>query len=279
MLKHIYDKLEDIPEAFRALYTEKNGKWELTGISGIKTQADFDRLNSSLEAERTDHASTKEKLKVWGDLKPDEVKATLDRVPELEAAADGKLDEAKFDELVNKRVEGVIASRLSPIERELGEVKKTNEELTTSNESLNSDKRTRLIHDAVREVITAEKVIPEAVDDVLLYADKLFEVRSDDNAIVTRDGVGVSQGLTPAIWIKEMQEKRPHWWGTSSGGGGPGTGNGPGSIKENPFSHEHWNMTRQGEMVRGPNGATVAAEAAKRAGTTVGGPKPAPKQA
>ena len=39
-LKVIHDTLEDIPEAYRELYSEKNGKWELTGIVGLVTQAD-----------------------------------------------------------------------------------------------------------------------------------------------------------------------------------------------------------------------------------------------
>ena len=36
MLKTIYDNEEDIPEGFKELYTEKNGKWELTGVQGVK---------------------------------------------------------------------------------------------------------------------------------------------------------------------------------------------------------------------------------------------------
>ena len=48
MLKTIYDNEADIPEGFAALYTEKNGKWELTGVQGVKTQLDVDRVQEAL---------------------------------------------------------------------------------------------------------------------------------------------------------------------------------------------------------------------------------------
>ena len=41
-LQATHDKLDDIPEAYRDLYTERDGKYELTGIAGIKTAADVE---------------------------------------------------------------------------------------------------------------------------------------------------------------------------------------------------------------------------------------------
>jgi len=44
-LEAIHKTLEEIPEQYRDLYSERNGQFELTGISGVKTQADVDRLS------------------------------------------------------------------------------------------------------------------------------------------------------------------------------------------------------------------------------------------
>src|SRR5271166_3561304 len=100
-LKTIYDTQDEIPEPHRELYVERNGKFELTGIEGVKTQADIDRTTKALEAERVEHKKAKEKLSKWGDLDPDTIPAQLE---ELEVAkskiatltTEGKLDDQKI---------------------------------------------------------------------------------------------------------------------------------------------------------------------------------------
>ena len=277
-LQAVHDKLEEIPEQYRDLYTEKNNKYELTGITGVKTQADIDRIQLGLVKERDAHKATKVKLTVWDGMDHTEVVTKLDKYPELEAAAQGKLDENAIEEIVNKRVEGTIKSQTAPLQRELDNVVK---ERDTHKEQLGTlllEKRTRTIHDSVRQELVKAKVISEAHEDALLLADRVFEVREDDGVVVTRDQVGVTPGITADLWLSEIQEKRPHWWPASQGGGALGGREGGGSsFAENPFSHEHWNMTKQGEVVRG-QGIEKAEQMAKAAGITMGSPRPpAPK--
>ena len=62
-LKLVVEKLDEIDSKYHDLYTEKDGKYEFTGVEGIKTQADIDRLQTALTKERADHKSTKEKYK------------------------------------------------------------------------------------------------------------------------------------------------------------------------------------------------------------------------
>ena len=38
-LKAIYERAEEIPEDFSALFTERDGRYELTGVAGMKTAA------------------------------------------------------------------------------------------------------------------------------------------------------------------------------------------------------------------------------------------------
>lgn len=284
VLKAVHDSQDEIPESYRDLYAEKDGKWELTGIQGVKTTADTSRLEESLRKERARTASFREKLKLFngnGELSVDaeiddwraranEHVAKFDRIEELEAAAGGKLDEAQLEAMVEKRVNGVLRSKLAPVERELDTVKREREELKAANDNFQADKRRRTIHDAVREALTEEKIVPTAFDDALMLAERHFEI-SDEGQVVTRDDAGVMVGLDPKGWLQELQPKREHWWPGSVGGGAKGSGGG-GVGGSNPFSAKNWNMTEQGRLVReNPERAKQMAEAA---GTKVGGPKP-----
>lgn len=88
-LKAILDSIDDLPEDVKKEYVEKNGKFELQ-VEGMKTQADVERLQGALTKERNDHKAVRDRLGLLGDRKIEDVLATLDRVPELEAAADRK---------------------------------------------------------------------------------------------------------------------------------------------------------------------------------------------
>lgn len=277
-LKAVHESVDDIPEVYRDLYTEKNGQYELTGIQGVKTQADIDRLQKSLHAAQADNKELKAKLKPWAQLGEfDEVQKNLDRIPELEAASEGKLDDAAIDEMVNKRVEGTINSRMKPVERELN---KTKEDLATATEQLGlltTEKLTREVHDEVRAALVEFKVLPEAHEDALLQADRIFEKREDDGAIVTKDGVGVTPGLDPTGWIGEIQEKKPHWFPGSRGTGAPGSRPNMGINGTNPFTHENWNVAEQTRLLK-TKGAAYAEKLAAAAGTKLG-IRPPPKKA
>ena len=277
-LQAVHEKIDDIPEQYRDLYTEKGGKFELTGITGVKTQADVDRLQAALTKEREEHKNAKNALGIWGDLKHEEVVAQLDKIPELEAAAKGKLDEAQIEEIVNRRVDGTIKSRTAPLERQLKAATDTIALLKTDNEKLTGEKRSRFIGDDVRSELIKNKVIPEAHDDALMIADRIFEIPEEGGRPVTKEGVGVTPGITADIWLQEMQPKRPHWWPLSAGGGATGGGRDGGNFMGgNPFSAEHWDVTKQGQIVR-TQGREKAEQMAKAAGTTVGGLKPKPRK-
>lgn len=289
VLKSVHDSQDEIPEAYRELYTEKDGKWELTGIQGVKTTADVARLESALTKERQKTAGFRDKLKLFngnGDLSVDasiddwrtrasEQQAELDKIDEYKQAAEGKMDEAAIDSLVSKRVEATLKSKLAPVERELATTKASNEELTKENTSFKAAATRRQIHDAVRDALTAAKIVPSAFDDALALAERHFEV-TEDGKVLTREDAGVMVGQEPKGWLEEIQPKREHWWPGSVGGGSRGGGGG-GTGGKNPFSHEHWNLTEQGRVLR-DHGAEKAKQLAEAAGTTVGGGRPpAPK--
>lgn len=277
VLKAVHEKQEDIPEQFRELYTEKNGKWELTGIEGVKTPADIDRLTVSLTKERDEHKKTKDKLGKFGELDPEKAQKDADQIAELTtkleaaeaAAGDGKVDEAQIEKLVEARVATIV----KPIQRDLD---KANKLVTEQGDSITAHElkdTNRAITDSVRSAAVESKIVPGALDDALMLAERVFEV-GEDGGILTKDNVGVTPGIDPTVWFTEMQDKRAHWWPTSQGGGAGGSGpGGGGGLADNPFSHKGWNMTKQGEAVR--TDPEKAGRLAASAGTTVGGPKPA----
>lgn len=268
-LKAVVDTLDDIPEAIRDEYVERNGKYELQ-VEGMKTQADVDRLQTALNKERTDHKGLQSRVSLLGDRKIEDVVKDLDRIPELEAAAEGKLDDEKINSIVDTR----IKSRLAPIERERDQLKTQVKELGGAVETYKSKDKTRTIHDKVRKAATKAKMAPEAIDDALLLADRVFEIEEGTDKVITRDGVGVTPGLEPDAWLTDLKDKKPHWWGPSYGGGSGGN-RGGGSATSNPFTHDGWNLTEQGKLVTSDR--AKAEQLAKAAGTTIGGPRPAKK--
>lgn len=268
-LKSVVDTLDEIEEPFRGLYTERNGKFEVTGIEGMKSQADVDRLQTALTKERNDHKGLREKFAPLANFDVTEVLGKLDRFGELEEAAKGKLDDAKIDEIVGKR----ITSKLAPIERE----RDTFRTQLAERDALISDYKAkdiqRTIFDKVRDAATTAKILPEAMEDALMLAERMFEV-TEDGRVVTKDNVGVTPGIEASVWFNELQTKRPHWWGPSAGGGASGSKT-PGG-QNNPWSNEHWNLTEQGKILTANR--SRAEQLAKSAGTSIGGPKPAARK-
>lgn len=265
LLKIRYAKKEDIPEKYAELYTEQNGEWVLTGVAGIKSDEDIARVQEGLRKEREDHKETKKKLARFGDMDPDELFQKLDRIDELEAAAGGKLDETKINEMVETR----LRSRVAPIERENKQLKADLAERDTTIQEFQSKERTRKITDITRAAAKKAGVRDEAIDDAIMYAERLFEV-NEGNEVVSRDGVGITPGISPEVWLTDQRSVKTHWFPESKGSGARG-GDG-GGFGNNPFSKEHWNMTEQGRLVQ--TDRAKAEQMAKAAGTTIGGPRP-----
>lgn len=261
-LEFSYPSQDAIPEAHRPLYTEQNGAFVLTGIKGIKAETDFIKINKALNNEREAHNSLRGQWKgFFGDRKPEEVQAILDRVPELEAAASGKLDDEKLNGIVETRVKG----KLAPVERELNTTRTALQEAQAQINDYKSREVRRTIHDRVRDIAMKSKVVDTALEDVLMLAERYMEVDGDGNVSVKESGI------TPDQWLQEMQLKRPHWWPPSAGGGA--NAGGGGAFKDNPFTAANWNMTEQGRLVQ--TNRALAERMAAAAGTTIGGLKPA----
>ncbi len=276
-LNAIYDDKETfeegVVESFREMYTEKDGKFEFTGVIGLKTQADMDRVQEGINKERTDHKATKTRLAAFGELNMEQNTKDLDELTEARVrleAGEGKIDEGKMEQIVAARV----ATNVTPIQRELDAANKTIAEQADQIVGFEHKDTTRTITDAVRKAALAGKVVESALDDVLMLGERIFEV-TDTGAVLTRDEVGCTPGIAPDIWLSEVQPVKTHWWPVATGAGANGSGPGV-AFANNPFTAEHWNLTHQGAAIKDDHGK--AERMATAAGTKIGGPRPVAKK-
>lgn len=280
MLELSYDNEEDIPEGYAGLYKERDGKWVLTGVKGLKSTADIERLTTALTKERKDHKAARDSLALFGGLDPAEVTEKLENVDSLEAQLEAlkKAKPGATEEDLAPIIEARLRQALGPVEREKTALTRKLDEANTKltettgivtqlQGSIVSDSIERTIRDAAVEA----KVVSHALTDVVMRARSLFE-KTDDGKIVTKDGNDAIPGLTPKDWLKDMQEKAPHWWPLSAGGGA-NPGGGVNGGKNNPWSADNWNITAQGQYLKA-NGADKAAQMAERVGSKVGATRP-----
>jgi len=266
MFEEEYDDYDSIPQAVRHLFKESGGKYVLIPAGEIKTAQDVANVQEGLRKEREDHKTTKGKLARFNGLEPEEVHEKLDRIEELEAAAAGKLDETKINEMVEAR----LRSKTAPLERQINQLTTEKGELEGEVGEYKTKERRRIIHDHIRKAATGAKIRDTALEDALLVGENVFEV-DESNRVITKDGVGVTPGVEPSVWLTEIKQSRPHWWPESQGAGARGGDGGTGAAN-NPFTKENWNMTEQGRLMK--EDRSKAEQLARAAGTTIGGQKP-----
>jgi hypothetical protein len=266
-LKAVLANIGEVDEKYRDLYTQKGDKWEFTGVEGVKTQADIDRLNTALTKERTDHAKTKSDLNAakegvtaWEGLDVEDVKAKLEKletyetgnkVPEL-----AKNFEATVQARVQQVLDGKVKAETTKLQRQLDEVNRKNQELTGQVTEYTGRENTRTVHDAIRAEAVKAKVLPDAMSDVLLIAGQ--ELKLVDGKVLTEDG------RDPSQVIEDFKKTRPYYWPQAQGAGGQGSGQGGGLDGDNPFKRDNWNQTKISQLVA--KDSTRAAKLAEAAG-------------
>lgn len=171
-------------------------------------------------------------------------------------------------------MEGRIKTKTAPLERQLQTLTSERDTYKSKNEEYTVKEQKRMISDEVRSAATALKMLPEAVEDAIMYAERVMEV-SDEGVASVKDKVGFTPGLSAKDWLSDMQSKRAHWWGPSQGGGARGGSGGGGTGGENPWTFEKWNVSKQNEIYK--TDPKRAEQLAVNAGTKLGGTKPAKK--
>lgn len=272
------DKFEtEVEEGFRSLYTERDGNFVLSGITGVKPLADFERIQGALTNEKEAHKKTKDRFRPLTfnglsivETNDDDLKKVIeafDHYDEIKTKAEsnGQVGEEKIAGMVEQR----LAAKLAPVEREK---KKLTDDLNAAKEQIiqfEAEKRQRTIHDAIRAAITETKVgkfEPTAIDDALMLGERVFTI-DDAGNVVTKDQVGFMPGVNPNEWLIEVAEKRPHWFGETVGGDAKG-GRRTVSLPDNPWHANNWNKTAQGQFIA-LHGEDKAKQAAAAVGSTI----------
>lgn len=276
-IRSTYDSLEDVPDIFRPLFEERQGKQVLTRIEGLASEADIHRLSTANTTLRTENNTLKAKLEASGGKSIEEFHTLEEQLQEAKAAAQlaGKPDEEKINVLVESR----IKSQLGPVQREL---KQTLEKLSVSEktaQNLQSSISKSKIADSVRTAAGKAKVVASAVEDILALAGGVFEILDLDGKekVVTRDGIGLTPGLDADAYFAEVAPNKPHWFEGSRGAGASGGRGGVSINGFNPWSADSWNLTAQAKFFR-EHGAEKAGQYAKAAGSAVGASQPPRKR-
>jgi hypothetical protein len=160
-LQIVETSLDAVDPSFHSLYTEKDGQFVLTGVDGMKTDADVARINTALVKERADHKAVKDKIALLGGQDVTEVLAQLDRIPELELAASGKLDDTALNSIVETR----LAAKVTPLQRQLDAANATALALQGEVGAYKLKQETDTIHSAIRAAAIKAGVRNEAIED------------------------------------------------------------------------------------------------------------------
>lgn len=268
-LKAILANISEVDEKYRDLYTQRGDKWEFTGVEGVKTQGDIDRLNAAHTKVKNDLVTAKAELAaaktaagVWEDLDPEDVKTRLERLATLEAGSTVPELAKNFETTVSARVaqvlEGKVKTETTKLQRKIDELTAKVGEQNTAIQTYESHNATRTVHDAVRAEAVRLKVIPEALPDLLLVAGQ--ELKLVEGKVVTEDG------RDPAAVLEDYKQKRPYFWPQAQGTGASGgtVDLGGGVQGDNPFARATYNRTKAGALLN--SNPAQAAKLAEQAG-------------
>jgi hypothetical protein len=186
----IFDKIEDIPEAQRDVYEEKDGKWHAK-------VPDVTNLNSALDKERTGRETEeKARKKAEKDLADLRRKAT---------AAESNISEEQLEKLRKEDDD-----KRKPIQEELD---KTKAELTKVKKT-----------DRVQRLFLDSGGMPDRVEDAMLALDRRTGLTEDGNTITVLDKDGKLTTEKVEDFVKASFKKEKPWLYAGSGGSGSGAG-------------------------------------------------------
>lgn len=213
-LKSKVASLDEVPEAYRGLYSKVGEEFFLTEVD-VEDHPSTAGLRSTLSKLREEVGTHKSELAKFKNIDP----AKYAELTELERqAAEGELIKAgKLDE--------VVAQRFAPAKKALED---KIAELTALNSKHLEDINGYVLDRAGREACEKYSVEPTAVEDVLRRIRSVARVKDMQPIIVDADGNEVfgKTGVAPktiAEFVEGLATEAPHLFKKSDGGGAPGS--------------------------------------------------------
>lgn len=274
MLKKFYDNQSDIPEAYRSLYTERDGKWHFTGVEGMVPSEKVKEFRDTNETLMREKRELEEKLGKFDNIDVERYRELLGKETLLK---EGKLyDKNKIDELVAGRTEEMRREHANQLKA-----------VTDAKEA--AERRGNELHEGLKRQMIDNKIItvgsrPEFGLEPTGHLDLVNRARSvadldDKNQLIFKNSDGTKMygkdGITPMTpdeWVeRQATVEAKHLFKPSGGsgtppgdagkgGGGGGSRNGSsieiegrvygtGQGQYNPFDKKIKNLTDQGKVM------------------------------
>jgi hypothetical protein len=222
-LKAMLDGLDDVPEALRELYIEKNGKFHLD-VEGVVPQdrlREFRDHNIALMKEREE---LHKKLATFGEIDPAHYEEMRKRLEELD---DKKMmDEGKIEELLNARTERLRTD----YDTQIKAYQKKLTDLEGSHHTLADELAKERIDGRLRDVAATTGVRKTALPDLINRGRQVWRLM--EGVPVAMQGEQLIYGKDPAKpigmdeWVTSLADEAPHLFEPTSGSGASNQSNG-----------------------------------------------------
>lgn len=256
-LKIVINTLEEVPEALREAYVERDGHYVLDAavdehpeVQSAKAKVkEFRENNTRFQKERDEALA---RLQPFQGINLEEVSAQKARLVELEKMT-GTSDPRAVQTLIAQQVQAAIA----PYEQKERERSQREADMAAKLARKN-------VESALRDAATKAGVAEPALPDFLHRGLETFTFAEDRVVAKNADGSPVfspskpGEELSPEEWAFELAERAPHLFAPSSGGGAPG---GSGSA-ERERGNTRW-VDGSNPMEVGKNLEDIAAGRAK----------------
>ena len=238
-LKAILETLDGLDEALKPFYTEKDGKFILA-LDHVDDHPDVKGLKASLTSARAEKKTLETKVTEltdkFGSL-PDDF---MDNYNRLKDSGTGNVDQKLADQRARLTQEKDTAVNKVTAERD--SFKSRVEKLTSEN--------------AINVALAEANVAPHMQKAVRAMFQSQIKVDYEgDEAIVTIENLPVVDKIK--AWAGTEEGK--YFVAAPANGGGGGGNNKPGSgnnAKDNPWSEEGFNLTKQADLLKNdPNKA------------------------
>lgn len=220
-LKSAVDNLDGLDKALHPLYEKGQDNRYYLSVEGMVP-------NERLVEFRNNNVELKKQLEKFEGIDPEKYRTLSKREKEI---MEGKLiEQGKVDEVVAERVKGLKTEYDGKLT-----------DLTKQNTTLTGKLSSVLIDSTVKSAAIALGVLPTAVDDVVLRAKAVFQVR-DGEAVAVNDRGDVVYGSDPTKplsideWVKQLKGKAGHLFEGMRGSGAPGNNRGPGGTDTSKMS-------------------------------------------
>jgi hypothetical protein len=230
------DEHAGLPEAVRALYTEKDGAFILE-VEGLVDGKALESERSARAKAAREFQELKDKI---GDLDPEKAREALRQV---QALADKKLlDEGKVDELIQARTEAMRTDHKNQLAAFEGKIKEKDDAIGRLTQTV----KTLRINSELTPLALKKGIRPEALQDVIARMTVLgidgIKWDIDGDNVVAKIGDQIKYGKDPqkAMSFEEgldlLATAAPHLFADSKGTGA--NGNKGGGGKSHTISQE-----------------------------------------